>query len=184
MSWDKIKEVLGSSAPLIGGLIGGPAGAGIGAIISKSLGTDESPEAIYKELTTNPDALYKIKELELTHKKDLEKMYLDADTQKLKEVNKTYQEELKQESKYVKFWRPTFGYALILTWVLTWFGVVYIIITDVQNAPLVINALVGATTLWSVALAVLGISVHTRSKDKHLMAGFQPKTIIEQLKGK
>ena len=184
MSWDKVKNVLASSAPLIGGLIGGPAGAGLGAMVSKALGVDNSPDAIYKELTSNPDALYKIKELELKHEEKLEQMYLNADVENLKTVNATYQEEIKQEDKYVKRWRPTFGYALILTWVATWFGIVYTIITDVKNAPLVINALVGTTMLWSVALAVLGVAVHTRSKDKQLLAGFQPKSILEQLKGK
>jgi len=82
MNWDDIKQLIGSSAPLIGGLIGGPAGAGIGTLISSTLGVDNSAEAIHKELTNNPEALLKIKSLEFSHKEKLEAMYLEADTQR------------------------------------------------------------------------------------------------------
>lgn len=184
MSWDKVKDVIGATAPIIGGLFGGPAGATVGALVSSALGVDNSPEAIHRELVNNPDALLKIKQLEFENQARLQEMYLVADTQRLQEVNKTYREEIKQEDKYVKRWRPTFGYALILTWCSVWYGVVYTIIKDVANAPLVINALVGTTTLWGVALAVLGVAVHNRSQDKKLLAGLNPKTFIEQLKGK
>ena len=184
MSWSKVKEVIGDSAPLIGSMIGGPAGGVIGAIVSSALGVGNSSSDIYKELTSNPDALIKIKELELNHKVKLESLYIDADTQRLTQVNETYRAEIKQEDKFVKYWRPLFGYALIVTWVMTWYAIVDTILTNVEQAPLIINALVGTTTLWGVALAVLGVAVHNRSKDKHLMAGFQPKTIIEQLRGK
>ena len=62
--WDNIKEILGSSAPAIGTLLGGPAGGAVGGLISKVLGVDNTPEAIELALMNNPDALVKIKELE------------------------------------------------------------------------------------------------------------------------
>ena len=62
--WDNIKEILGSSAPVIGTLLGGPAGGAVGGLISKVLGVDNTPEAIELALMNNPDALVKIKELE------------------------------------------------------------------------------------------------------------------------
>lgn len=62
--WDNIKEILGSSAPVIGTLLGGPAGGAVGGLISKVLGVDNTPEAIELALMNNPDALLKIKELE------------------------------------------------------------------------------------------------------------------------
>lgn len=184
MSWDKIKEVIGNSAPLIGGLVGGPAGAGIGAIISSALGTDNNPDAIYKELTSNPDAILKLRELEFTHKMELEKLYINADTQRLKTVNDTMRSEYQSEDKYVKRWRPTFGYAMVFTWSITWLALCYVIIWDTDKAAAVITALTGTAMMWSIALAVLGVNVHQRSKDKQTMAGFQPKTILEQLRGK
>ena len=62
--WDKVLEILGDAAPTVGGLLGGPGGAAVGELVSKVLGVDNSPEAIEKELVSNPDALVKIKELE------------------------------------------------------------------------------------------------------------------------
>lgn len=62
--WDNIKELIGTSAPVIGTLLGGPAGGAVGGLISKVLGVDNTPEAIELALMNNPDALVKIKELE------------------------------------------------------------------------------------------------------------------------
>ena len=62
--WDNIKELIGTSAPVLGTLLGGPAGGAVGGLISKVLGVDNTPEAIELALMNNPDALVKIKELE------------------------------------------------------------------------------------------------------------------------
>lgn len=62
--WDNIKELIGTSAPVIGTLLGGPAGGAVGGLISKVLCVDNTPEAIELALMNNPDALVKIKELE------------------------------------------------------------------------------------------------------------------------
>ena len=62
--WDNIKELIGTSAPVIGTLLGGPAGGAVGGLISKVLGVNNTPEAIELALMNNPDALLKIKELE------------------------------------------------------------------------------------------------------------------------
>ena len=62
--WDNIKKIIGASAPVLGTLIGGPAGTAVGTLISKTLGVDNTPEAIELALRNNPDALLRIKELE------------------------------------------------------------------------------------------------------------------------
>ena len=62
--WDNIKNIIGASAPVLGTLIGGPAGTAVGTLISKTLGVDNTPEAIELALRNNPDALLRIKELE------------------------------------------------------------------------------------------------------------------------
>lgn len=64
--WDKVIELVGGSATVIGGLIGGPAGASVGGLIGKALGVDSKPESIENALVNNPDALVKIRELELS----------------------------------------------------------------------------------------------------------------------
>ena len=40
--WDKVKSLIGSSAPLIGTLIGGPVGTAVGGLVSSALGVDNT----------------------------------------------------------------------------------------------------------------------------------------------
>ena len=56
VDWGKVGSTIGSFAPLIGGVVGGPGGAAIGGLISKVLGVEESPEAVLQELKGNPEA--------------------------------------------------------------------------------------------------------------------------------
>jgi hypothetical protein len=85
--WDKIKGYVAPVAPMIGTLVAGPAGGTVGTMIASALGVEDKPEAILEHLENNPDAVLKIKELELTHKTRLEELTLEetkahlADTQ-------------------------------------------------------------------------------------------------------
>lgn len=67
MKWSDITEVVGKAAPLIGSVIGGPAGAGVGALVASALGVENTPEAVQAALG-NPDALVKLKEIESTER--------------------------------------------------------------------------------------------------------------------
>ena len=58
--WDKVKGIIGSAAPVVGTLLGGPAGAAMGSIIADTLGVANEPSAIERALEKNPDALLKI----------------------------------------------------------------------------------------------------------------------------
>lgn len=62
--WSSVKSLLGGAAPLVGSLLGGPAGASVGSLIASALGVKNTPQAITSELKNNPEALLKIKQLE------------------------------------------------------------------------------------------------------------------------
>ena len=62
--WDKVIDLIGSAAPAVGTLIGGPAGTAVGGLVAKALGVANTPEAIEDALRSNPDALIRLKELE------------------------------------------------------------------------------------------------------------------------
>lgn len=98
-----------------------------------------------------------------------EKMFeIDADLSKkiISEVNSTIRKETESDDKYVRRWRPTFGYSVSIAWVITMMSVAYTIIDNPTNAPMIISALVNTSPLWAVALGVLGVSVVKRSQDK------------------
>jgi hypothetical protein len=86
MSWNSIKNAVGKIAPIAGTLLGGPAGAAVGGLISSALGVDNTPEAVAAALG-NPDAVIKLKELESNERQHLLQMQLStlqaelADTQ-------------------------------------------------------------------------------------------------------
>lgn len=87
ITWDNVKGLIGKGAPLIGSLIGGPAGGAVASMVASALGVEDTPSAIEAALKGDPDAMVKLKELELTHKTKLEELNLEdtrirlADTQ-------------------------------------------------------------------------------------------------------
>ena len=62
--WDKVLELIGDAAPVVGTMLGGPAGSVVGGLVAKALGVDNTPEAIEEALKNDPGALVKIKEIE------------------------------------------------------------------------------------------------------------------------
>ncbi len=60
MNWKDIAPLMGDAAPLIGGLIGGPAGATVGGLVANALGISATPDAVSQALKTNSDAAEKL----------------------------------------------------------------------------------------------------------------------------
>lgn len=93
MGWDSIKSAVGKIAPIAGTLLGGPAGAAVGGLISSALGVDNSPEAVSAALG-NPDAVIKLRELETNERQHFLQMQLStlqaelADTQNARAAHK------------------------------------------------------------------------------------------------
>lgn len=180
MDWKEIGSKVADFAPVLGGLLGGPAGASIGAIVSATLGTKNNPADVMAAIAGNAENALKLKKLEQEHKTELIKLTISADTKKLEEVNKTIRAEYEQEDKYVKRWRPTFGYAVCFTWVVTWLAIVFVVLFEPVTAPLVINALAATTTMWGVALSILGVNVWKRSQDKKVLLG-QDTSLVSKI---
>ncbi|MEI8609948.1 3TM-type holin [Enterovibrio norvegicus] len=187
--WDTIKDLLGGAAPLIGTVIGGPAGGAVGAMVASALGVEATPEAIEAELRSNPDALITLKKLESDERVRLRELALDqskieSEERKLAITTQaaTQQAELASNDAYVRRWRPTFGYAMCLAWSLLFFGLAYALVFHPKEAASNVNAVVALTPLFSVALAVLGISIHKRSQDKQVAKGILPSGALGTIK--
>ena len=86
-------------------------------------------------------------------------------------------------SCFERFWRPLFGYAVSLTWVLHMLTICWVVWEDNPRAPEIIMALVDTTSLWSVALGVFGISV-VKNTAVQPFPNNQKKDQTMQVKGK
>jgi len=187
--WDSIKSMVGNSAPLIGTLIGGPAGAAVGGLVANALGVENTPQAIEQSLKTNPDALLKLKQLEFDNQVELKRLafqhaQLASDERKLsvQQQHATMQKELASNDPWVRRWRPTFGYAVCLAWCLLFFGLAYAMVIHPKQAAELVTSIVALTPLFGIALSVLGVSIHKRSLDKQVSAGQSPVGIVAGLK--
>lgn len=89
----------------------------------------------------------------------------------LGQINATMRTETMSEDWYVRRWRPTFGYAMALTWVATMGAVSWAIIAEPAQSPIIIAALVNTSPIWGIALGVLGVAVVKRSQDKARLTG-------------
>lgn len=93
MNWNSIKDAVGKVAPLAGTLLGGPAGAAVGGLISSALGVESTPGAVAAALG-DPDAVVKLKELEINERQHFLQMQLEtlrielADTQNARASHK------------------------------------------------------------------------------------------------
>lgn len=169
--WSEITDVVGSAAPMVGGLLGGPAGSAAGRLVASALGVEAQPDKVASAVKNDPQAATKLKELEQEHARELRSMSLEAETARLSQVNRTMRAEAASNDAYVRRWRPTFGYLTAVTWAAQAGGIVYAIVATPQFAAELINAITALTPMWGVALAVLGINVHKRSQDKQVQAG-------------
>lgn len=86
MDWSDLKGIVGKAAPVVGTLLGGPAGAAVGGLISVALGTDNTPDAVSAELAGNPDAIVKIQELQTNAKVQLQQLAVTAEANRLADV--------------------------------------------------------------------------------------------------
>lgn len=75
MNWSDLGKKVADFAPLLGSALG-PIGAGVGALISSEFGTENTPDAISSFITGNPEAQVKLREIELTHKAQLQDIKL------------------------------------------------------------------------------------------------------------
>jgi len=93
MNWSDIGNVVGKAAPLVGTLLGGPAGAAVGAMVANVLNVPNDPEAVNSVLLGDPDALVKIQELQINAKVQLQQLAVTAAENELKYANAQYDAE-------------------------------------------------------------------------------------------
>lgn len=76
-TWEDVASAVSRFAPILGNAVPGAGpvvGAGVGlaaSVIAKALGTDPAPDSILTALSSDPDAILKLRQAEMDHEKDL-----------------------------------------------------------------------------------------------------------------
>lgn len=177
MEWKDIAGAVGKAAPILGTLLGGPAGAAIGGIVASALGTDNTPDAVSQALAVNPDAAVKLRQIEADQRTKLQELAyahaqaeLQAQTQNAGDINKTMQAEAAAEHWPTYSWRPAIGFAVAVDLVLsvTVVGVAYagVMFFGIKAEVLTyLPAMLGAmAALVGVATPILGIASWFRGR--------------------
>lgn len=76
--WKKVGRAVADSAPVLGSLLGGPAGGAAGALIASTLGTAANPEAVLERIKQDPDVLLKIKQLEADERQHIRELQIST----------------------------------------------------------------------------------------------------------
>ena len=85
------------------------------------------------------------------------------ETKRLQSINKTIRAEVTSSDPYVRRMRPTWGYVMAATWSL----IMVVIGRDLWEYPgMLTQTLPHIVTLFGLGLAVLGVYVHGRTREK------------------
>lgn len=93
MEWKDIGNTLAKSLPILGTVLGGPAGGAIGTLVSSALGVSNDAESVSAALNADPAALEKLKELEINSKVQLQQLTVTAEQNRLAAANEQFQLE-------------------------------------------------------------------------------------------
>ena len=120
MEWKDIANVVGKAAPILGTLLGGPAGAAVGGLISTALGVDLTPDAVSAALTQNPDTLLKLKQLQIDHEDNLQSLMVQAEQNRLQADAAQYAAEAsdRDSARKLAAQQPTDNTRQIITYAL------------------------------------------------------------------
>ena len=67
MDWSDVGKKIMDLSPGIGLALGGPGGAALGSILASTFGSGQSPDEVGAAISANPEAMVKLKEVQLRH---------------------------------------------------------------------------------------------------------------------
>ena len=83
MNWSDIGNIVGRAAPMVGTLLGGPAGEAVGALVASALNVPNDPDSVNAVLAGNPDALVRVQELQTNARVQLQQLAVTAENNRL-----------------------------------------------------------------------------------------------------
>ena len=182
------KKIIDMGLPLLGTALGGPIGGLLGGLVGHALGLggNPTPDQIRSAIDADPaGAKSKLLQLQNEHAETMAR--IEALQVQAQQTGQTMRVEYGSTDPYVRRWRPTWGYVSAGAWAIEALAIVTGLVGgtvaalegDTKTATAVLTAMpmiIGSmAALWSIALAVLGVSITQRTKDKAIQAGQTPE---------
>jgi hypothetical protein len=194
MGLKKIIKKIGKSAPLLSKVLDIVPGGGALKMLSSAFGLtdDAGADVVYNAINDDPNYAFKVKQVELENKGELEKLLAEIDLEEVKLYWTNQNLQLQSDDKFISRQRPTFGYIISYCFagqlggnMLIAFGaMIAAIFGDIEFSDIMkgLIALNNATMpIWGIALTVQGYNIGKRSQDKQVKAGQHPSGIITAL---
>jgi len=127
LDWISIGKKIGSlGCSLLGTVLAGPAGGSIGTLLGNQLFGDKSEEVSedqFIQTLANPDAIIKMKQFELDHKLELEKLILESQRIELQDRADARRRQIEHEkvtgksdvNLYVLAWTIVIGFFILVS---------------------------------------------------------------------
>jgi len=165
---NEILKFLGNAAPALGTALAGPLGGAAVSAIASKLGVSDTVEAVAAELAGNPEAMAKIKELELEFAK-VQVEQTKADNENTANARNMQAAALASGDKFV----ARFVYWLATAW--SSFAVIYIVAitfvpipdNNIRFADTILGFLLG-TVVATILNFFFGSSKSSKDKDELL----------------
>lgn len=161
MDWKDIENAVAKVSPFLGTALGGPVGGAVGALISKSLGVKESPEAVLSALD-DPKLAIQLKHIELVQSNNILKMLQESNAAQTA-IDATAQ----ASDKWYSHWRDAAGWVAVLG--LAWGTVGLSVTTAIVHAfsPQYHMPEVDTETLMTLLVNMLGLAgIHAAEQVK------------------
>lgn len=164
LSWEKVGRAIADSAPVLGSVIGGPAGGAVGALIASTLGTSADPDAVMEKLKSDPEALLKIKQLEADERDQIRNWQLETLKAELADVQSA-------RTTHAAHWMPA-AITIALTIMVTAMGsalIFYVVPPENKDIAVYLFGQIVGTFTTAVAYWI-GSSRSSSNKDQLLLA--------------
>ncbi|MBL4748821.1 MAG: hypothetical protein JKY17_08775 [Magnetovibrio sp.] len=184
MDLSDLGALVADMAPLLGKLLPIP-GAGIaGSLIAAKFGTKNEPSAIAAAINADPNAAFKLAEIESNNRTALESQLIQAETARILSVNQTMQTEAQSDKWWVSGWRPFWGFASGLAWAFLAICLGWAMVTGKDFGGMAAGFSTFPAIFWAIPLTILGVASHHRGKEKRHKAGEQPgRGVLDLIRG-
>lgn len=149
--------------------------------VAKDVTGAAAPDEAAALARANPELAAELRKQLTTLEVSLEQTRLVEETKRLQTVNETIRTEARSDDSYVRRWRPTWGYLTGWSWFIQSIAIAVAIVwscVDAGNGNQILTGLASLIAalmpMWAVALAMLGINIQARSRDKQVAAGQEP----------